>query len=252
MTVHDEDVDTLRVEGAGLNGLREAVGPIDCGNSGTTLRLLAGLLAGQEGSFELTGDDSLRRRPVDRIAAPLGEMGARLEAEDGKPPLRIEGAPLHGISYELPVASAQVKSAVLLAGLWAEGQHLRDRAGADARPHRDHARRRRRSHPAATRPRVGRARRAPDARRGRGARRLLRGRAVHRGGDAPHRLGGHGPRRRPQPDPNRAPRRARTDGRADHDLQPAAKPRRRAHRRHPRAVGASSSRPPCRPRRCRG
>jgi len=121
VTVHDEDVDTLRVEGAGLNGLREAVGPIDCGNSGTTLRLLAGLLAGQEGTFELTGDDSLRRRPVDRIAAPLGQMGARLEAENGTPPLRIEGAPLHGISYELPVASAQVKSAVLLAGLWAEG-----------------------------------------------------------------------------------------------------------------------------------
>src|SRR4051795_1283724 len=122
VTVHDEDVDTLRVEGAGLNGLREAVAPIDCGNSGTTLRLLAGLLAGQDGSFELTGDDSLRRRPVDRIAAPLGEMGAHVEADDGRPPLRIESAPLHGISYELPVASAQVKSAVLLAGLWADGR----------------------------------------------------------------------------------------------------------------------------------
>jgi 3-phosphoshikimate 1-carboxyvinyltransferase len=117
VTVHDEDVDTLRIE-----GLREAAGPIDCGNSGTTLRLLSGLLAGQEGSFELTGDDSLRRRPVDRIAGPLGEMGASVESEDGKPPLQIEGTPLHGISYELPVASAQVKSAVLLAGLYADGR----------------------------------------------------------------------------------------------------------------------------------
>ena len=122
VTVHDEDVDTLRIEGVGLRGFREADAPIDCGNSGTTLRLLAGLLAGQEGSFELTGDDSLRGRPVDRIATPLAEMGSRLESEKGKPPLRIEGAPLHSISYELPVASAQVKSAVLLAGLWAEGR----------------------------------------------------------------------------------------------------------------------------------
>jgi 3-phosphoshikimate 1-carboxyvinyltransferase len=120
VAVHDEDVDTLRVEGVGLRGLREAPGPIDCGNSGTTLRLLAGLLAGQEGSFELTGDESLRRRPVDRIAAPLGEMGAHLESEDGRPPLRIEGGQLRGIGYELPVASAQVKSAVLLAGLYAD------------------------------------------------------------------------------------------------------------------------------------
>jgi 3-phosphoshikimate 1-carboxyvinyltransferase len=118
--VHDEDVDTLRVEGVGLRGLREAPGPIDCGNSGTTLRLLSGLLAGHEGSFELTGDESLRRRPVDRIAAPLSEMGARLESEDGRPPLRIDGGQLQGIGYELPVASAQVKSAVLLAGLYAD------------------------------------------------------------------------------------------------------------------------------------
>jgi 3-phosphoshikimate 1-carboxyvinyltransferase len=120
VTVHDDDIDTLRVEGGGLRGLRETAVPIDCGNSGTTLRLLSGLLAGQEGSFELTGDDSLRRRPVDRIADPLGQMGASIVSEEGKPPLRIDGAPLHGITYELPVASAQVKSAVLLAGLYAD------------------------------------------------------------------------------------------------------------------------------------
>jgi 3-phosphoshikimate 1-carboxyvinyltransferase len=122
VTVHDDDVDTVRVEGVGLRGLREAAGPIDCGNSGTTLRLLAGLLVGQGGSFELTGDDSLSRRPMDRIADPLASMSARIETTDGKPPLRIEGGRLTAISYELPVASAQVKSAILLAGLYAEGR----------------------------------------------------------------------------------------------------------------------------------
>jgi 3-phosphoshikimate 1-carboxyvinyltransferase len=122
VTVHEEDVDTVRVEGVGLRGLREADRPIDCGNSGTTLRLLAGLLAGQSGSFELTGDDSLRRRPMDRIADPLRSMGARVETQDGKPPLRIEGGRLTAIRYELPVASAQVKSAILFAGLYAEGR----------------------------------------------------------------------------------------------------------------------------------
>ena len=91
VTVHEDDVDTLRIEGVGLRGLREPEGPVDCGNSGTTLRLLAGILAGQRGSFELTGDDSLRRRPVDRIAGPLGQMGARTESDDGKPPLTARG-----------------------------------------------------------------------------------------------------------------------------------------------------------------
>jgi 3-phosphoshikimate 1-carboxyvinyltransferase len=122
VTVHEDDVDTLRVEGAGLRGLTEPEAPIDCGNSGTTLRLLAGILAGQRGRFELAGDDSLRRRPVDRIADPLAEMGARVATADGKPPLGIEGGDLRGIRYELPVASAQVKSCVLLAGLYAAGQ----------------------------------------------------------------------------------------------------------------------------------
>jgi 3-phosphoshikimate 1-carboxyvinyltransferase len=121
-TVHDEDVDTLRIEGVGLRGLKAPDGPIDCGNSGTTLRLLAGILAGQQGRFELTGDESLCRRPVDRIAEPLAQMGASVESTDGTPPLTIEGGELRGIRYELPVASAQVKSCVLLAGLYAQGR----------------------------------------------------------------------------------------------------------------------------------
>jgi 3-phosphoshikimate 1-carboxyvinyltransferase len=122
VTVHEDDVDTVRVEGAGLRGLAEPDAPIDCGNSGTTLRLLAGILAGQRGRFELTGDASLRRRPVDRIADPLARMGAGVESDDGKPPLALEGGELRGIRYELPVASAQVKSCVLLAGLYAAGR----------------------------------------------------------------------------------------------------------------------------------
>ena len=124
VTVRDDDVDTVRVEGAGLRGLAAPAAPIDCANSGTTMRLLAGVLAGQGGSFELTGDDSLRRRPVDRIATPLAEMGASVETAEGRPPLVIEGGALRGIRYELPVASAQVKSCILLAGLFAEGRTI--------------------------------------------------------------------------------------------------------------------------------
>ena len=122
VTVHEDDVDALRIEGAGLRGLCEPEVPLDCGNSGTTMRLLPGLLAGQQGHFELTGDESLRRRPIDRIAEPLAQMGARLKSEDGKPPLVVEGGELRGIRYEPPVASAQVKSCVLLAGLFAAGR----------------------------------------------------------------------------------------------------------------------------------
>jgi 3-phosphoshikimate 1-carboxyvinyltransferase len=121
-TVDEDDVDTIRVQGVGLRGFGEPAGPIDCRNSGTTLRLLAGLLAGQSGRFELTGDESLRGRPVDRIATPLAEMGARVETADGKPPLVVEGNGLKAIRYELPVASAQVKSCLLHAGLYAEGR----------------------------------------------------------------------------------------------------------------------------------
>ena len=124
VTVHDDDVDTVRVEGVGLRGFREPSGPIDCGNSGTTMRLLAGLLAGQSGRFELSGDDSLRRRPMGRIAVPLAEMGARVETAEGFPPFVVEGGALRGIRYELPVASAQVKSCILNAGLYAEGRTI--------------------------------------------------------------------------------------------------------------------------------
>src|SRR6185312_5289421 len=96
--------------------------PIDCGNAGTLMRLLPGLLVGQEGRFSLVGDESLSRRPLGRIAEPLAEMGAQAETDDGHAPLVIEGgAPLRAIRYELPVASAQVKSCILLAGLFSEG-----------------------------------------------------------------------------------------------------------------------------------
>ena len=122
VTVAEDEIDVVGVEGAGLRGLQPPAAPIDCGNSGTTLRLLAGILAGQQGRFELTGDDSLRARPVDRVAQPLHQMGASVASDDGRPPLAVEGGELHGIRYELPVASAQVKSCVLLAGLYARGR----------------------------------------------------------------------------------------------------------------------------------
>ena len=116
----DDGPETLRVVGAGLRGLQQPDEPIDCGNAGTLMRLLPGILAGQEGRFVLTGDDSLRSRPMDRIAEPLGRMGVRIETTEGTAPLTIEGGPVQALSYELPVASAQVKSAILLAGLYAQ------------------------------------------------------------------------------------------------------------------------------------
>jgi 3-phosphoshikimate 1-carboxyvinyltransferase len=127
----------LRIEGVGLRGPRPAA--IDVGNAGTLLRLLPGWLAGQEiGEWTLDGDDSIRKRPVDRIAAPLRAMGASLSArEERLPPLRIEAAPLHGITYEMPIASAQVKSCLLFAGLLAEGET----AVVETHPSRDHTER---------------------------------------------------------------------------------------------------------------
>jgi 3-phosphoshikimate 1-carboxyvinyltransferase len=115
-----DDAETVTVHGAGLRGLRSA--RIDCGNAGTLARLVTGLLAFQEGEFTLTGDASLSSRPMERIASPLRSMGAQIETDDGHLPLRIEGALLTAIDYELPVASAQVKSAVLLAALGAQGR----------------------------------------------------------------------------------------------------------------------------------
>jgi len=94
---------------------------VDCGNSGTTMRLLSGLLAGRPGRFSLDGDESLRRRPMARVADPLGEMGAKVATTEGRPPLSIEGRELVGRRFDLAVASAQLKSALLLAGLQAEG-----------------------------------------------------------------------------------------------------------------------------------
>lgn len=98
-----------------------ASGPVDCGRSGTTMRLLSGVLAAAGGRFELTGDEQLLRRPMERVALPLRRMGARVETTAGRAPLEIEGGELHGIELVLPMASAQVKSAVLLAGLSASG-----------------------------------------------------------------------------------------------------------------------------------
>jgi 3-phosphoshikimate 1-carboxyvinyltransferase len=115
--------DEIVVRGSGLREAREPDGPIDVGNAGTLMRLLPGWLAAQEGrSYTLDGDDSIRRRPVDRVAEPLRLMGAELAATDRRyPPFTVRGARLRAISYELPVASAQVKSCVLLAALAADG-----------------------------------------------------------------------------------------------------------------------------------
>ena len=119
----DETPDDLMVHGKGLWGLSEPGEPIDCGNSGTGIRLLAGLLAGQDFFTVLTGDHSIRRRPMGRVVSPLRDMGAAIAGRKGGElaPLAITGTRLHGISYRSPVASAQVKSSVLLAGLFAEG-----------------------------------------------------------------------------------------------------------------------------------
>jgi 3-phosphoshikimate 1-carboxyvinyltransferase len=120
----EEQGDSVLVRGVGLRAPLEATGGLlDVGNSGTLMRLLPGWLAGQPGGvWTLDGDESIRRRPVDRVAEPLAAMGAGVEARDGRfPPLTVRGAPLTGIEYELPVASAQVKSCVLIAGMLADG-----------------------------------------------------------------------------------------------------------------------------------
>ncbi|HWK73115.1 MAG TPA: 3-phosphoshikimate 1-carboxyvinyltransferase [Povalibacter sp.] len=112
----------VRVHGVGLNGLQAAGHALDMGNSGTAMRLMTGLLSGQSFDSELIGDASLMQRPMERAAAPLRLMGAKIATSNGKPPVKISGsAALQGIHYDLPVASAQVKSAVLLAALYAQG-----------------------------------------------------------------------------------------------------------------------------------
>ena len=122
--VDERDVDTLVVHGRGLRGLVPGSDTtVYCGNAGTLARLLTGILAFQEGGkFLLTGDESLSRRPMGRVAEPLRQMGAMVSDTNGCLPLAVEGSPLEGIRYELPVASAQVKSAILLAGLGALGE----------------------------------------------------------------------------------------------------------------------------------
>ena len=113
----------ISIQGVGLHGLQAPTADLDLGNSGTAMRLIAGLLAGQKFSSVLTGDESLSGRPMSRIITPLKLMGANIESDcDGTPPLQISGGlQLHGIHYDLPMASAQVKSAVLLAGLYSSG-----------------------------------------------------------------------------------------------------------------------------------
>ena len=114
-----------RVHGVGLHGLRPTASPLDCGNAGTGMRLLAGVLAGQAFDSVLVGDASLSKRPMRRVIAPLAAMGARIDSQAGLPPLHIRGgAPLQGIDIAPDVASAQVKSAILFAGLYARGETI--------------------------------------------------------------------------------------------------------------------------------
>jgi len=125
------------VHGRGLGGLQAPTEPLDCVRSGTTMRLLAGLLAGQPFASTLVAAPQLARRPMARVAAPLALLGAQVTTTDGRPPLQITGTPLHGAEVTLPVASAQLKSAVLLAGLFATGETIVHEPG----PSRDHSER---------------------------------------------------------------------------------------------------------------
>jgi 3-phosphoshikimate 1-carboxyvinyltransferase len=123
VTINEVSDTELLIEGCGSDGLKPPTVPLDMGNSGTAMRLLAGLLSGQWFTSRLVGDESLSKRPMNRIIDPLTKMGARIDSDDGWPPLEIHGGrSLSGIAYRLPVASAQVKSAILLAGLFAEGE----------------------------------------------------------------------------------------------------------------------------------
>jgi len=137
--IHKVNATTYHVVGCGLHGLKKPSQILDCGNSGTTMRLMAGILAGQSFDSVLTGDASLRRRPMDRITRPLIQMGAIIRGKGNRnqPPLHVDGLALHGITYQSPVASAQVKSAVLLAGLYAKGKTI----VREPTPTRDHTER---------------------------------------------------------------------------------------------------------------
>jgi 3-phosphoshikimate 1-carboxyvinyltransferase len=137
-SIVEEGPDEIVIRGVGLRHAPMPAEPIDVGNAGTLMRLLPGWLAIQQDKvFKLDGDESIRRRPVDRIAEPLERMGARIEAKEGRfPPFTVSGAPLSGIEYSLPVASAQVKSCVLLAGLCTAGTTV-----VEPLPARDHTER---------------------------------------------------------------------------------------------------------------
>jgi 3-phosphoshikimate 1-carboxyvinyltransferase len=111
----------IEVQGRGL-ALAASSAPLDCGNSGSTMRMLSGIVAGQRFTSEMIGDQSLSRRPMERVIKPLSAMGAKISSREGKPPLRITGTALEAIDYTMPVASAQVKSCLLFAGLFAEGE----------------------------------------------------------------------------------------------------------------------------------
>lgn len=121
----ERTADEVIVHGTGLDGLKEPSQALDAGNSGSTIRMLSGILAAQKFTSTIAGDDSLSRRPMGRIMKPLAEMGAAIEARDGQyPPLKIRGGTLQPIEYTLPVASAQVKTCVLFAGLYADGETI--------------------------------------------------------------------------------------------------------------------------------
>jgi len=111
----------IEVQGSGMS-LSAPTGPLDCGNSGSTIRMLSGIMAGQKFASEMSGDESLSRRPMQRVITPLTAMGAQITSQNGRPPLRITGAELKAIDYRMPVASAQVKTCLLFAGLLAEGE----------------------------------------------------------------------------------------------------------------------------------
>ncbi len=126
----DESTGAVTIRGAGLRGLREPSQVLDAGNSGTTMRLLSGVLAGQPFFSVITGDGSLRERPMERVLSPLRQMGASAwSREGGRAPIAIDGGNLRGLSYQMPVASAQVKSALILAGLFATGETILHDAG---------------------------------------------------------------------------------------------------------------------------
>ncbi len=122
VTIEGPDNGTVIIEGVGKHGLHAAKHLLDLGNSGTSMRLLTGLLAGQPFVSQLSGDESLQKRPMGRVVDPLTAMGAQIDSHEGKPPLFIHATKtMHGITYQMPIASAQVKSALLLAGLYATG-----------------------------------------------------------------------------------------------------------------------------------